>query len=91
MGYELFVASGNILESTIGDRGEDPLASTRQMELFYDHLQATITDIGFLHIDKARSVMRRLRRIYNRIELDTKELDILRGILRYSQNHNKKP
>jgi tRNA C32,U32 (ribose-2'-O)-methylase TrmJ len=31
--------------------------------------------------------MRRLRRIYNRIQLDTKEVDILRGILRMSQDH----
>lgn len=88
--YELFVATGHSSESTIGDKDADPLASMKQMELFYQHLQQTIADIGFLHADKAQSVMRRLRRIYNRIELDTKELDILRGILRYSQNHNKK-
>lgn len=88
--YELLVATGHKTESTIGDKDADPLASTEQMELFYNHLQQTITDIGFLHVDKARSVMRRLRRIFNRIELDTKELDILRGIFRYSQNHNKK-
>jgi len=34
--------------------------------------------------------MRRLRRIYNRVALDTKEVDILRGILRFSQTHNDK-
>ena len=88
--YELLVATGHKVESTIGDKDEDPLASMTQMELFYEHLQQMITDIGFLHVDKTQSVMRRLRRIFNRIELDTKELDILRGIFRYSQNHNKK-
>jgi len=33
--------------------------------------------------------MRRLRRIYNRTQLDIKELDILRGILRMSQDNQK--
>ncbi len=88
--YELFVASGQVTESNIGDKDTVPLASNNQMELFYEHLQQTIADIGFLHVDKTQSIMRRLRRIFNRIELDTKELDILRGILRYAQNHNNK-
>ncbi len=87
--YELFIASGQQRESTIGDKNEDSLASARQMELFYEHLQQTLADIGFLHVDKSQSIMRRLRRIYNRAALDTKEVDILRGILRFSQNHNK--
>jgi tRNA (cytidine32/uridine32-2'-O)-methyltransferase len=34
--------------------------------------------------------MRRLRRIYNRTHLDTKEVDILRGILTMSQGHKGK-
>lgn len=88
--YELFVASGQESISSIGDRGEDPLATAEQMEAFYLHLQQTMADIGFLHPDRSKSIMRRLRRIFNRIQLDTKELDILRGILRFSQNHNTK-
>lgn len=88
--YELFVATGQESISSIGDRGEDPLATAEQMEAFYLHLQQTMADIGFLHPDRSKSIMRRLRRIFNRIQLDTKELDILRGILRFSQNHNTK-
>lgn len=88
--YELFVASGQEVVSTIGDRGEEPLATTAQMEAFYRHLQQTMADIGFLHPERSKSIMRRLRRIFNRTQLDTKELDILRGILRFSQNHNLK-
>jgi len=87
--YELFVASGQRTDSTIGDKGDESLATMKQMELFYEHLQQTLADIGFLHEDKSQSIMRRLRRIFNRIALNTKELDILRGILRFSQNHNK--
>lgn len=88
--YELFVASGQRSESTIGDKDSEALATMQQMELFYQHLQETLDDIGFLHIDKSQSIMRRLRRIYNRTALVSKEVDILRGILRFSQNHNKK-
>jgi tRNA/rRNA methyltransferase/tRNA (cytidine32/uridine32-2'-O)-methyltransferase len=88
--YELFIASGQELVSEIGDQGEDPLASAEQMEGFYQHLQQTIADIGFLQPERSKSIMRRLRRIFNRTQLDSKELDILRGILRFSQNHNTK-
>ena len=83
--YELFVASGQEVMSTIGDRGEEPLATATQMEAFYQHLHQAMIDIGFLHPERSKSIMRRLRRVFN-----AKELDILRGILRFSQNHNLK-
>ncbi len=89
--YELFVASGQAAQEQIlvGDKGEEPLATAAQMESFYVHLAEALTDIGFMHPAKSRSIMRRLRRIYNRIQLDAKELDILRGILRMSQGHKR--
>lgn len=88
--YELYAASGQEYASTIGDQGEEPLATAEQMEGFYQHLQQTMADIGFLHPERSKSIMRRLRRVFNRAQLDSKELDILRGILRFSQNHNLK-
>ncbi|MDD5580108.1 MAG: RNA methyltransferase [Methylobacter sp.] len=88
--YELFIASGLQEKVTVGDKGETPLATAAQMESFYAHLYQALTDIGFMHPDKSKSIMRRLRRIYNRVQLDTKELDILRGILRMSQGEGRK-
>ena len=88
--YELFVISGQQQTSHIGDQGENPPATAEQMEGFYQHLHQTMMDIGFLQPERSKSMMRRLRRIFNRIQLDNKELDILRGILRFSQNHNLK-
>jgi tRNA/rRNA methyltransferase/tRNA (cytidine32/uridine32-2'-O)-methyltransferase len=89
--YELFIAADKEPSKTlIGDQADKTLASAENMERFYQHLNQTLADIGFLHPSKSRSMMRRLRRIYNRIQLDTKELAILRGILRFSQNHNHK-
>ncbi|MDD4914690.1 MAG: RNA methyltransferase [Methylococcales bacterium] len=86
--YELFVATDLQPVSRVGDLNEVPLATAEQMEAFYGHLQQTLADIGFLHPERSRSILRRLRRVFNRCHLDTKELDILRGILRFAQNHN---
>ncbi len=85
--YELFVAAGVQEINRVGDKGEMPLATAEQMESFYSHLHQTLVDINFMHPGKSKSIMRRLRRIYNRIQLDTKELDILRGILKMSQGN----
>ncbi len=87
--YELFVAAGIQQSITIGDKGEMPLATAEQMELFYTHLLQTLYDINFMQGNSSQSIMRRLRRIYNRVQLDTKELDILRGILRMSQGNKR--
>ncbi len=88
--YELFVAAGVQQDVQIGDKGECPLATAAQLESFYTHLYQALNDIGFMQPGKSQSIMRRLRRIYNRIQLDTKELDILRGILRMSQDNQGK-
>ncbi len=87
VGYELFVTSEEkqVLADTKTD-GE-VLATSEQLELFYQHLHQALIDIGFMHPDKSKSIMRRLRRIYNRAQLDSKEVDILRGILRMSQGN----
>jgi tRNA (cytidine32/uridine32-2'-O)-methyltransferase len=88
--YELFVARDIKEEVDIGDKGAEPLATAAQMESFYSHLAAALVDIDFMHADKSKTIMRRLRRIYNRTHLDTKEVDILRGILTMSQGHKGK-
>ncbi len=88
--YELLMAAEQQQPPQNSEETQEPLATAEQMEGFYRHLQQALDDIGFLHADKSRSIMRRLRRIYNRIELESKEVDILRGILRFSQHHNGK-
>ena len=80
--YELLVASGQAVAKV--EKTEAPLANSAQMESFYEHLYQALEEIGFINPDKSTSIMRRLRRIYHRAKLDTKELDILRGILKKS-------
>ncbi|RUM54523.1 MAG: tRNA (cytosine(32)/uridine(32)-2'-O)-methyltransferase TrmJ [Methylococcus sp.] len=79
VGYELLV--------TLTDRSDrhptdlTPVASSAQIESFYGHLNEVMAAVGFIHPDKSRSVMRRIRRLFNRAHLEIQELDLLRGIL----------
>ncbi|MEM7281567.1 MAG: RNA methyltransferase [Pseudomonadota bacterium] len=58
---------------------ESPTAAA--MEHFYGHMETILLQTGFLDPDNPRQLMRRLRRIFNRSDLDPNELKILRGIL----------
>lgn len=58
-----------------------PPASSRELELFYEHLERVLTDIRFLDPDNPRHLMRRLRRLFIRARPDQNEVNILRGIL----------
>ncbi|MBJ9976237.1 tRNA (cytosine(32)/uridine(32)-2'-O)-methyltransferase TrmJ [Pseudomonas sp. S75] len=61
------------------------LATMDDMELFYEHLEKTLVDIGFLDPHKPRHLMPRLRRLYGRSAMDRTEMSILRGILTETQ------
>lgn len=61
------------------------LATLDEMERFYDHLEKTLVDIGFLDPEKPRHLMARLRRLYGRSSVDRSEMSILRGILTETQ------
>lgn len=60
---------------------KDPLATTEQLENMYEHLQRVMVNTGFLNPDNPRFLMRRLRRLFGRAQLDEREVNILRGIL----------
>lgn len=63
----------------------DALATMDEMELFYDHLEKTLVDIGFLDPEKPKHLMPRLRRLYGRVAVERTEMSILRGILTETQ------
>lgn len=60
-------------------------ATQENMERYYQHLEETLTQIGFLIPTAPRQLMPRLRRLYGRIRVDEMELQILRGILSETQ------
>jgi len=87
--YECLMASQ--IQSVHSKNDRAKLANTEQLEGFYDHLFQALQDIEFLDPDKNARFMRRMRRLYNRAQLDVKEIDILRGILSATQRKALKP
>ncbi|MFZ6725873.1 RNA methyltransferase [Undibacterium sp. MH2W] len=64
--------------SHIGFHGQ--LASTEQVEGMYAHLEQALVAIDFLDPDNPKKLMPRIKRLLSRTELETEEVNILRGI-----------
>lgn len=79
--YELRMATGETkVENEGEEHGEIP-AGADDVERFYAHLQETLIGLDFLDPENPRHLMRRLRRLFNRVRLTENEINILRGIL----------
>ncbi len=65
------------------DLDKPPLeyASMEQTQGFYRHLERLLLKIRFLNPDNPRQLLPRLMRLFNRVQLETMEINILRGIL----------
>ena len=75
--YELRMAS-DALPAEIRARN---LASNEDIELFYNHLNKVLLETGFLDPKNPKQLMRRLRTLFNRAQMDENEINIMRGIL----------
>lgn len=58
-----------------------PLASIRDVEGFFGHLETVLEEIDFHRKDQPRQLMTRLRRLFQRAHPDQIEINILRGVL----------
>jgi TrmH family RNA methyltransferase len=76
LAYEIFVAREQPRSHV---QLELPLAAAGDVEHFYAHLHQVLNEIEFE--DRSGHLMERLRRLFNRAQLDRNELNILRGIL----------
>jgi TrmH family RNA methyltransferase len=77
--YELRMAA---VGSTAAHYERDaPLATSEELEHFYSHLEKVLTEVDFLNPENPRHLMRRLRRLFIRADVDKNEINILRGIL----------
>ena len=86
LSYEIRMAGLSGIQSLAEDDDWDtPFARAEDMARFYEHLEQTLVDIQFLDPKAPRQLMRRLKRLYNRVRLDEMELNILRGILSETQ------
>lgn len=84
--YEIFVARAAPVTRIQLDA---PLAESGAMEYFYAHLAQVMREIDFE--DRTGHLMERLRRLFNRAQLDCNELNILRGILSAVQGARSRP
>lgn len=82
--YELFMARENPGSFVQLDQ---PLATAGDVDHFYAHLHEVLGDIGF--DDRTGHLMERLRRLFNRAQLDRNEVNILRGILSAVQGRRR--
>lgn len=74
--YEL----GKANESAGGGRPLE-LAKSEEMETLFAHFNNTLGKIGFLNEQNPAHMMRSLRRIFFRANLDSREVTVLRGML----------
>jgi TrmH family RNA methyltransferase len=56
-------------------------ADLEEVERFYDHLEQTLIQIGFLNPASPKRLMPKLRRLFSRTRLQKEEINILRGML----------
>lgn len=63
-----------------GERKKRTLAKTGAMEGLFGQMEEVLTGVGFLNPQNPQHQMHALRTIFNRAELDEKEVHILRGI-----------
>ncbi|MBD8533338.1 MULTISPECIES: RNA methyltransferase [unclassified Massilia] len=82
LAYECRMAAigDGVSETPVGFHGA--AASVTQIEGMYAHLEEALVSIGFLNADNPKKLMPRLKRLFARTQLETEEVNILRGIAR---------
>jgi tRNA/rRNA methyltransferase len=82
LAYECRLAAQgeNRTQEGIGFHGE--AASVAQIEGMYAHLEEALVAIGFLDANNPKKLMPRLKRLFARTQLETEEVNILRGVAR---------
>jgi tRNA/rRNA methyltransferase len=81
--YELTQFSNSHSLETNTDDNE--LASLEVVEAYYKQLESLLLSIEYLYPPTASSRMEKIRQLYNRAQLQTQEVAMLRGILRQMQ------
>ena len=77
--YELRLAA---LGGTASRGKSRALATHEEIERFHEHLQRALVEQGFLNPDHPKKLVARLRRLFNRAQLEKEEVTILRGIIK---------
>jgi tRNA/rRNA methyltransferase len=82
--YELFQSSMAI------PKPPTQLAQAEKLERMFEHMEKTLLSIGFLDSKQAKRMMRVLRRLFGRSQMDDRDVQILQGIWSQMDWHLKK-
>ncbi|MGC1547731.1 MAG: RNA methyltransferase [Rhodanobacter sp.] len=85
MAYELRVASLGDMTPAAPPEHDEPLADATQMERFYEHLAQMLDDIDFHKGRAPTTIMLRLRKLFQRAQMDERELRMLHGVFADAQ------
>jgi TrmH family RNA methyltransferase len=89
--YELFRAAGSPAGARPLSEPAVPLAAGAEMERFYAHLQEVMDEVDFKdRTTGGTHLMTRIRRLFQRCEMDQNEVNILRGILTSVQSKRRR-
>nr|WP_081295303.1 tRNA (cytosine(32)/uridine(32)-2'-O)-methyltransferase TrmJ [Gilliamella apicola] len=83
--YEIRMSMLN-LEDQQSEKENEKMVETEfpidaDIERFYQHLEQTLLQTGFINANHPGQIMGRLRRLFTRARIEQQELNILRGIL----------
>jgi len=79
--YELFRASIEIPKKEIR------LAQAEELERMLEHMERTLLRIGFLDSNNPQRIMRVLRRLFGRTQMEAREVQIMQGIWSQMDHH----
>jgi tRNA/rRNA methyltransferase len=81
LAYEVRLAA---LGATVRQSSGKPRAQAthEEIEHFYDHLERSLLEAGFLNPGYSKKLMPRLRRLFGRAQLERDEVNILRGVIK---------
>lgn len=82
--YEIFKASAEIPKKSTS------LAQVDQLEGMFEHMEKTLIQIGFLDSNPPKKIMRVLRRLFGRSQMDEREVRIFHGIWSQIDRHLRK-
>ena len=81
LGYEWF-QSGDETPESFRQTGETPPAEKRELQAFYDRLEAELEDLRFFWPeDKGPAMKRNLRSLFNRLEATQQDIRTLHGVV----------
>ena len=87
--YEIHMAKRQQANEKLHVSNDYPMSTAEEMEGLYAHFEQALETIGFYDPKNPRQLMRRLRRLFNRAQLDSMEMNILRGILAAAESPKK--